>query len=141
MIRLSRNARPESWHTVQIPVDGEPTPMRVRYWLLSTKEAAQWARERLKGYAAVAKVGSDGAEALEFLLGELDPERIDAMSALLTERIVDWDLADGDSVEDPPAKLPVTPETLAAVLERGDFLRPLFQGLLDASSGAARKNA
>lgn len=145
MIRFSASARPESWHTVQIPVDGEPTPMRVRYWLLGTKEAARFARERLKGYVAVSQGNAQGAVdtlgAVDFLLRELDDTHIDAMAELLRERILDWDLADAESTDDPPAQLPVSPETVAAVLARGDFLRPLFQGLLDASSGAARKNA
>ena len=142
MIRFSKSGRPESWHTVQIPVDGEPQPMAVRYWLLSTREAARLARERLAGIVdGPPDEALSSQVALQFLQRELSDAHIDTMQSLLTERIVDWDLEDADAAEEPKPKLPVTPEIVAAILERGDFLRPLFQGLLDASSGAARKNA
>lgn len=134
MIRLNPRARPESWTSIDINLDGEAQSMRVRYWLLAPEEAAQWAAERLKGYHAI-KADEDAG--LEYLLHELSAEQIARVHALLAERIIDWDLADAES----EAKLAVTPEHVAAVLAHGAFLRPLFQGLLDASSGAARKNA
>lgn len=138
MIRLSPKRRPEAWTSVDINLDGEPQAMRVRFWLLSPTEAAEWTAARLKGYHAIK---SDEGQGLDFLLRELSAEQIGRIAALLQERIADWDLADAESTAEPPAKLPVTPETVAAVAAHGAFMRPLFQGLLDASSGAARKNA
>lgn len=138
MIRLSPNQRPESWTTIDVPLDGDPAPVRVRYWLLSPTETAQWAAERLRGFSAIR---ADSPEAIDYLLGELDPAKIGQIRDLLLERILDWDIADADSPETPPAKLPVTADTKAAVIDHGAFFKPLFQGLLDASSGAARKNA
>lgn len=137
MIRLSPNHRPESWTTIDINLDGEPTPVRVRYWLLSPAETAQWAAERLRGFSAIR---ADSPEALDYLLSELSPEKIAQVRALLMERLLDWDIADADSDTTPPAKLAVTAESKAAVIDHGAFFKPLFQGLLDASSGAARKN-
>lgn len=138
MIRLSPNARPECWTTIDVSLDGEPQAVRVRYWLLSPVETAQWAAERLRGFSAIR---ADSPEAIEYLLSELDPAKIGQIRALLMERVLGWDIADADSTETPPATLAVTPENLAAVIDHGAFFKPLFQGLLDASSGAARKNA
>ena len=138
MIRLSPNHRPESWTTIEINLDGEPIPVRVRYWLLSTSETAQWAAERLRG---IASLRADRPEAIDYLLSELDQAKIQQIRDLLMQRILDWDIADADSATNPPAKLDVTDENKSAVVDHGCFFKPLFQGLLDASSGAARKNA
>ena len=137
MIRLSPNQRPESWTTIDINLDGEPTPARVRFWLLSPTDSAKWAAERLRGLNAIR---ADSPEGLDYLLSELAPDRIAQVRDLLMERLLDWDIADADSDATPPAKLAVTAEAKAAVIAHGAFFKPLFQGLLDASSGAARKN-
>ncbi|MBV5274460.1 MAG: hypothetical protein JZU52_12725 [Lamprocystis purpurea] len=134
MIRLSPRARPEAWTTIDINLDGTPTPLRVRYWLLTPVAAAEFAAERLKGFAALK---AETPEGLDFLLHELAPDQLATVRALLLERVIDWDLVDADTGE----ALALTPESLSAVLDHGAFFRPLFQGLLDASSGAARKNA
>ena len=137
MIRLNPRARPESWTTIDVNLDGDPQPMRVRYWLLAPEDAARWASERLKGYHAIK---GDTDAGIDYLLRELSAEQLALVHTLLAERIIDWDLADAESTAEPAEKLPVTPENVAAILGHGAFLRPLFQGLLDASSGAARKN-
>ena len=139
MIRISPNNRPESWTTIDINLDGEPQPMRVRYWLLSPVEAAAWAAERLKGWSAIK--GKDEAAGLDYLLRELSADQIGRVRELLLERIIDWDLADADSDAAPPTKLTLTAASKEAIIGHGAFFKPLFQGLLDASSGAARKNA
>ena len=136
MIRLNPKARPESWTSIDINLDGEPQPMRVRFWLLPPEEAARLAAERLRGFSAVRAEGDAG---LDYLLRELSAEQIGEVRTTLAARIVDWDLADDTDAEG--GKLAVTPEHIAAVLDHGAFLRPLYQGLIDASSGAARKNA
>lgn len=138
MIRLSPTHRPESWTTIDINLDGDPTPVRVRYWLLSPTETAQWAAERLRGFASIR---ADSPEAIDYLLSELDPAKIGQIRDLLMQRVLDWDIADADSTATPPAKLAVTEASKTAVIDHGAFFKPLFQGLLDASSGAARKNA
>lgn len=134
MIRLAPNQRPESWTSIEINLDGEPQPLRVRYWLLSTLEAADWAAKRLRGLHAMR---ADEEAGFDYLLGQLSAEHIGQIRAMLLDRILDWDLEDA---EQPGAKLPVTMANVTAVVDHGAFFRPLFQGLIDASSGDARKN-
>lgn len=137
MIKLSLSKRPEAWQDLEIIVDGEPQPMRVRYWLLATAEAAEWTASRLQ---LAKSVRTDDQEAtFAQLIDDLQPPQLARIRALLIDRIVDWDLADADAGETEHNKLPVNPDTVGAVLERGMFWRPMFQGLLDASSGAAVK--
>jgi hypothetical protein len=136
MIRLNPNARPESWTTCEINLDGEPQPMRVRFWLLPPEEAARLSAERLRGFSAVRAEGDAG---IDYLLRELSAEQIGEVRQTLAERIVDWDLEDASA--EAGGKLSLDPAHIAAVLGHGAFLRPLYQGLIDASSGAARKNA
>lgn len=134
MIRLSTTQRPQAWTTIDVNLSGDLHPVRVCYWLLTTAEAARWSAERLQGMQAVR---SDDPSGLTWLLGELSPEHLARVRALLMERILDWEIEDADR---PGERLPVNETTVSAILDLGHFFRPLFQGLLDASAGAARKN-
>lgn len=134
MIRISLSKRPEAWHEIEIIWEGEPQPMRVRYWLLDTDEAAQWAAHRLALAKAVRT--NDETATFDMLIDDLSPEQVKTVRNLLIERIVDWDLADADADGD---KLDVNPGTVGAVLKKAMFWRPMFQGLLDASGGVAAK--
>lgn len=132
MIRLSPTARPESWHDLEIVLDGESAPLRVQYWLLDKRAAADWSSRRLTLARAIRT--EDEAKTFDLLLDELTPEQFATVDALLRERILAWDLADEQG-----ERLPVNPQTLALVLDQARFWRPLFQGLIDASSGVAAK--
>lgn len=136
MIKLDLSARPEAWHEVEIDIDGVSVPLRVRYWLLDKGEAARWTRQRLLLAQAI-KTGQEET-LFERLIQELSPEQISEIDALLRSRILDWD----GLVDEQGVKIPVSPQTLDAILAQMRFWRPLFQGLIDASAGvAARKNA
>jgi len=138
MIRLSTTQRPEAWHTIEIPMDGEPAEMRVKYWLLSRDQATEYSLHRLELQKAIES--KDDSTTFAMLAHELSPETVAEVDALLRERILDWDLEDGDAPEG--TKLALTPETLNAVLDQVRFWRPLFQGLINCSNGlGARKNA
>jgi hypothetical protein len=135
MIRISPTARPEAWHDIEVEIDGQTAPMRVRYWLLSKQEAAEWTKQRLALAKAVRT--ENEAETFDRLLDELSPEQFQRADTLLRARILDWNLVDADSPDG--ARLPVNEQTLSAILDQTRFWRPLLQGLVDASSGVAAK--
>ena len=134
MIRLSTTARPESWYDIEINIDGDTAPMRVKYHLLNKREAADWTGRRL-GLAKAVRT-EDEATTFDLLIEELEPEQMERVDALLRARVLDWDLQDADN---DGAKLPANEQNLSVVLGQTRFWRPLFQGLLDASSGIAAK--
>lgn len=133
MIRIALDERPLAWHTVQVRLDGEPADMRVRYHLLAPEDAAARSAERLKVARAIGT--GDASSAYDLLLERLSAAQIEAMRALLAARVVEWDLCDPQGTP-----IPVNGETLRAVLAHGAFLRPLDEGLIDASLGAFSKN-
>lgn len=133
MIRLSPTARPEAWHTIEVNIDGDDAEMKVKYHLLDKKEAATWSSKRL--HLAKAVRTDDEAKTFDLLLDDLAPEQLVIVDELLRQRIIAWDLFDDDAKE----TLPVNQQTLDAILAQTRFWRPLFQGLIDASSGIAAK--
>lgn len=146
MIRIQPNARREAWHDIEINLDGETAPMRVRYWLLPRAEAGALNHKRYQVQAAVTKNADDADEkalkekalvVIDYLLNQYSPEQMAAAEALLRKHILDWDLQDADSPEG--AKLPVNEQTLNAILDQARFFEPLYLGLIDASLSAAKK--
>lgn len=135
MIRLSPNQRPEAWHDIEIDIDGETAAMRVRYWLLDKREAADWTSRRIALAKAVRS--ENEVETFERLLQDMSEEQMQRADSLLRERIVDWDLVDADSEEG--AKLAITAQNIALLLNQTRFWKPMLQGLIDASSGIALK--
>ena len=138
MIRVSTSARQEAWHEIEI-VDYDQTTqkVRVKYWLLNKSEASPWTCRRLE-LGKAAKSETDVA-LFDLLKEEISADQQAKMDRLLIERIVDWDIEDADA--EPGTKLAVTPETVGAVISQVRFWRPLFSGLLDASTGAKAKNS
>lgn len=140
MIRISTSARQEAWHEIDIDIDGEAAPMRVRYWLLSRAEASALNRRRFQASLAAKNAATSEDQALaviDYLIDKLSPEQIEAAEALLRARILDWDLQDADS--ESGATLPVTEQTLGVILDQARFFEPLYVGLIDASLAAVSK--
>jgi hypothetical protein len=134
VIRISLDARPLDWQTITVRLDGQDAELRVRYHLLSPTEAAKRSAERLE--VARAFTLPDQGSVYDLLMQRLSAAEIAAIEDLLAARIVDWDLADLEG-----QKIPVTEQAVRAVLAHGAFLRPLYDGLVDASLGGRSKNA
>jgi hypothetical protein len=134
MIKLDLSARPMVWHTVSIPLDGDPAELRVRYRILRKAEVDARSAERIELARLVR--GGDEVGALDAILERLSEEQREAMRAALRDAIAEWDLQDLQG-----APIPVSPEAVTALLEYGIYLLPLYDGLIEASNGAARKNA
>jgi len=137
MIRVSTTARQEAWQEVEIiDYDQNAQKVRVKYWLLSKSEAAPLTMRRLE-LGKAAKSDKDVA-IFDLLIEEIGEEQQAKIDALLVQRIIDWDIEDGDAA--PGTKLPVTAENITALISQVRFWRPLFSGLIDASTGAKAKN-
>lgn len=135
MIRVDLTKAPEVWHEVKVALgEAEPATLRVCYRILTKAQVDERSAERLR-LAKTVRAGDESA-ALDAILERLTPEQRERLRADLVGAIVAWDLADADG-----NPLPVTPETVGAVLDYGPFLLPLHEGLIEASNGAARKNA
>jgi hypothetical protein len=134
VIRIALDERPLAWHTVQVRLDGEAHELRVRYHLLTPEDASERSAERVR--MARTFQGADADAMFAALLDRLTIERVAGMRALIAERVVEWDLADLDG-----HPIAATPVAVQALLDHGAFLRPLYEGLVDASLGADSKNA
>jgi hypothetical protein len=134
MLRIDLSQAPEVWHEVRVALGEEPAAVRVRYRILTKAELDALTGERLRLAKSVR--GGDESAALDAVLERLTPEAREAMRAAVLRALTAWDLADPEG-----NPLPVTPESVGAVLDYGPFLLPFYEGLLEASSGAARKNA
>lgn len=134
MLRINTSAAPLVWHTVQINQDGESTAVKVRYRIL-TKDAVD-ARSADRLALARTVRGGDEGKALDAIIERLTPDQRESMRIDLRRAVAEWDIADQDG-----APLAVTPETLDAVLAYGIYLLPLYDGLIEASNGAAAKNS
>jgi hypothetical protein len=134
VIRIALDSRPLDWQTVTVRLDGQDAELRVRYWLLSPAEAAKRSAERLE-VARAFTLQDQGSSVYDLLLQRLSAAEIAGLQELLAERVVDWDLADLDG-----QKIPVTPQAVRALVDHGAFLRPLYDGLVDASLGGRSKN-
>lgn len=134
MIRIDLTSPPLVWQDVRVPVDGELQALRVRYAILNKGEVDARSRRRLE--LAVAVKSGDELQALTDILERLSAEEVERMRADLRAAVREWELAD-------PAgnPIPVTPQTLEAVLDYGIYLLPLYDGLLEASNGARAKNS
>lgn len=130
MIRIS--AHNEAWQAVEINIDGDIAPMKVRYRLLDKRETAEWSARRLSLAKAA---GTDNHAVLfDLLLESLTPEHFAKVDAMLKSRIVAWDLLHEDGTP-----YPVNEETLTQRLDDMRFWGPLLWGLVDASSPSAAK--
>lgn len=134
MIRVDLSQAPQVAHEVKVQLGGEAATLQVTYRILTKAQADERSAERLR-LAKTVRAGDESA-ALDAILERLTPEQRERLRADLVGAIVAWDLADADG-----NPLPVTPETVGAVLDYGPFLLPLHEGLIEASNGAARKNA
>lgn len=142
MIRISLSQRPEAWHDVNVYFNNELGTMRVRYWLLLTREAAALERRRLRLLKASNGDPGQRAELAELLLEHLSEEFLAEGTALLQSRVLDWDLVEDEHGEHPGQPVPFTAANLDLLLAQKVFWLALWNGLVDASSGlAARKNA
>ena len=133
MIKLDLSARPLVWHTIAIPTDGESASLRVRYRILRKDAVDAMSTQRMELARLVR--GGDEALALEAIIDRLSDAQREEMRALVRDAIAEWDLADLDG-----APIPVTVEAIDALLDYGIYLIPLYDGLIEASNGAARKN-
>lgn len=134
MLRLDLSATPMAWNTVKIPTDDEPAELRVRYRILRKDDVDVRSTDRLE-LARLVKAG-DEVEALAAIMDRLAPEQRERMRSDVLSAIAEWDLQDMDG-----NPVPVTAETVWALLDYGIYLMPLYDGLIEASNGAARKNA
>lgn len=134
MLRLDLSATPMAWNTVKIPTDDEPAELRVRYRILRKDDVDVRSTDRLE-LARLVRAG-DEVEALAAIMDRLAPEQRDRMRSDVLSSIAEWDLQDMDG-----NPVPVTAETVGALLDYGIYLMPLYDGLIEASNGAARKNA
>ena len=133
MLRLDLSAAPLVWHTVRIPTDEEPAELRVRYRILRKDAVDARSAERLE-LARLVRTGEE-AEALRAIMERLSDEQRERLRADVLGAIAEWDLQDLDG-----QPVPVTAQTVGALLDYGIYLMPLYDGLIDASNGAARKN-
>ena len=134
MLRVDLSATPMAWNTVKIPTDDEPAELRVRYRILRKDDVDVRSTERLE-LAKLIKAG-DEVEALAAIMDRLTPEQRERMRSDVLGSIAEWDLQDMDG-----QPVPVTAEAVTALCDYGIYLIPLYDGLIEASNGAARKNA
>jgi len=113
--------------------DGERADARVRYHTWTPEELAERRRERLEVARAVRQ---DDDAGFELLLSRLSADKIAEMRQVLSARIIEWDLQ--DAAGEP---IPVSADTVRAVLDLPGWLPALWDGLFGASEGAAAKNA
>lgn len=132
-VKLYLTKRPEAWHTIQIPAGekNQTADVRVKYHLLNEKEVRLLRREPLEKLSA-----SEGeAGRWEFAIDALSDEQAEKRKSLLVERIVDWDLEDGEA----GGKLAVTPDSVHAVCDMASLFIAFYDGLLEASSAPVKK--
>lgn len=136
MIKLDLSADPTAQKTIEIRLGDKVEKMKVTYRIFDREEASELMRKQLDDAERIFAAGDSDQEArLAALHESLSPKKQEEIEDELVERIVEWDLLDTDRVP-----LPVTPENISAVLRHGPFFRPLWQGLIDASTGAKSKN-
>jgi hypothetical protein len=145
MIRVDLSAAPKRWQTIELLDENcEPQEAKVQYKLLDKLVVARYRRADIE----LAKSGSqfrasretDDAAVEQAFLTELvermDESELTARTDLLCSHIVGWDF---QGIDKEP--LPCTDEIKAVLLNRADWFAAIWQGLLEASEGAAKKTA
>lgn len=137
MIRFNPHAPPRVKHTISVRTeDGEVGEMYVTYKVLKKDALDGIAQERI-GLAFSVQGGSQKPteETKEVIMDRLSPEHRQRVTATLLDAILDWDVQ--DEAGNP---WPATPENISNLLQYQLYFDPLYEGLLEASRGAARKN-
>lgn len=143
MIRVDLSRDPERWWPVTfLDEEGEPEEIRIRYALLDLATVAQYRREQMA--LALSGVGSNADDAvpsarqafLQALIDRLDPAELDARRAVLEDRLRGWEFVGADN-----QTLAFDARSVGAVVRRPGFFAPLWDGLLEASEGSAKKSA
>lgn len=134
-VKLYLTKRPEAWHTIKIPVGeaNQTAEVRVKYHLLTEREVRALRREPLEKLTASETSGEAGKWL--FAIDALSDEAAEKRKQLLIERIIDWDLEDGET----GGKLALTPDTVRAVCDMAPLFLALFEGLAEASANPVKK--
>lgn len=133
MLRIDLSIPPALWYPAELPTEHGTSEVLIRFALLDTDEAAVASAQRLRLMRAVATSDFDAAYAA--MLEALDPAEIATLREVLGRHILDWEIEDATTQK----RLPVTEQTLAAVLGRAAWLRPIWSALIDASTGPGLK--
>lgn len=129
-------------HTVTFyPPEGGPQEALIKYHALFEDELRKLRKEGLTAITEhMAEGDKDTLSNLKFAIDQMDDDVVEDRRQLLMERILDWNIKDG-AAEVKNAKLPCTDENKRYVLRLEWMLKPLYEGLLTASSEGQRKNS
>ena len=135
MIRIALTSTPLIWFPAELPLDDGSVVSAPIYWRALDAAAAN--AEAHRRLALTRAFSEDPARAWELLAEQTSAPEVERIASLLRAHIVGWEFVD-DATGDP---IPVTPETLAAVVGRAAWLRPLWSALIDASTAPGLKKS